>query len=77
MLSIDFLKLILLSLLIAFPVSWWLMDNWLQGFAYRISVTPFVFVIAGASIILITLFTIGFQSIKAAIANPVTSLRSE
>jgi putative ABC transport system permease protein len=77
MLSADFLKLILLSLLISFPVSWWLMDNWLQGFAYRIIVTPFVFLIAGGSIILITLFTIGFQSIKAAIANPVKSLRTE
>ncbi len=77
MLSADFLKLILLSLLIAFPVSWWLMDNWLEGFAYRIIVTPFVFLIAGGSIILITLFTIGFQSIKAAIVNPVKSLRTE
>ena len=77
MLSTDFLKLILLSLLIAFPISWWLMNNWLQGFAYRTPVTPFVFLIAGASIILITLCTIGFQSIKAATANPVTSLRSE
>jgi putative ABC transport system permease protein len=77
MLSADFLKLILLSLLIAFPVSWWLMDNWLQGFAYRIRITPIVFLVAGGSIILITLCTIGFQSVKAAIANPVTSLRSE
>jgi ABC-type antimicrobial peptide transport system permease subunit len=77
MLSTDFLKLILLSLLIAFPVSWSLMNSWLQGFAYRINVTPFVFLIAGASIILITLCTIGFQSIKAATANPVNSLRSE
>jgi putative ABC transport system permease protein len=77
MLSADFLKLILLSLLIAFPVSWWLMDNWLQGFAYRIHITPNVFLVAGGSIILITLFTIGFQSIKAAIANPVKSLRTE
>ncbi len=77
MLSVDFLKLILLSLLIAFPLSWWLMNKWLLGFAYRISVTPFVFLIAGASIILITICTISFQSIKAAIANPVNSLHSE
>ncbi len=77
MLSVDFLKLILLSLLIAFPLSWWLMNDWLQGFAYRIRVTPFVFLIAGAFIIIITLFTISFQSIKAAIANPVSSLHSE
>jgi ABC-type antimicrobial peptide transport system permease subunit len=77
MLSKDFLRLILISLSIAFPVSWWVMSNWLQGFAYRISITPHVFVIAGISVILITLFTISFQSIKAAMANPVTSLRTE
>ena len=77
MLSKDFLKLILLSLLIAFPVSWWLMHNWLQSFAYRISITPVVFIIAGVSVVLVTLITISFQSIKAAIANPVKSLRME
>jgi len=66
-----------LSLIIAFPVSWWLMNNWLQSFAYRIHITPFVFVIAGVSVIIITLLTISFQSIKAAIANPVNSLRTE
>jgi len=77
MLSKDFLKLVMIALLIAFPVSWWLMHNWLQSFAYRINITPFVFVIAGISIIAITLFTISFQSIKAAVANPVESLRTE
>ncbi len=77
MLSKDFLKLILISLVIAFPVSWWMMHSWLQGFAYRISITPFVFIVTGASVMLITLFTISFQSIKAAIANPVKSLRTE
>lgn len=77
MLSVDFFKLIALSLLIAFPVSWWLMNNWLQSFAYRISITPFVFVFTGISVLLITLMTIGFQSIKAAIVNPVKSLRTE
>jgi predicted permease len=77
MLSKDFLILVSISLLIAFPVSWWLMNNWLRSFAYRISITPFVFVIAGLIIIIITLFTVSFQSIKAAIANPVKSLRTE
>ncbi len=77
MLSKDFLRLIFISLAIALPASWWLMSNWLQGFAYRISITPYVFVIAGISVILITLFTISFQSIKAAMANPVKSLRTE
>jgi putative ABC transport system permease protein len=77
MLSKDFLVLISISLIIAFPVSWWLMNSWLRGFAYRVSVTPFVFVIAGVSVILITLFTVSFQSIKASMANPVKSLRTE
>jgi ABC-type antimicrobial peptide transport system permease subunit len=77
MLSKDFLQLIFISLLVALPVSWWLMSNWLQSFAYRISLTPYLFAIAGISVILLTLFTISYQSIKAAMANPVKSLRSE
>jgi putative ABC transport system permease protein len=77
MLSKDFLKLVLVSLVIAFPVSWLLMNKWLQSFAYRIRITPFVFVIAGVSVLVITIVTISFQSIKAAIANPVKSLRTE
>jgi ABC-type antimicrobial peptide transport system permease subunit len=76
MLSKDFLRLILISLAIALPASWWLMSNWLQNFAYRIYITPYVFVIAGGAVIVITLFTVSFQSIKAAMANPVKSLRT-
>jgi putative ABC transport system permease protein len=77
MLSKDFLKLVLLSLVIAFPTSWWLKNNWLRSFAYRIHITVYVFLIAGISILVITIITISFQSIKAAIANPVKSLRTE
>lgn len=77
MLSKDFLKLVVVSLLIAFPLSWWLMKSWLQSFAYRISIGPLTFVMAGITVIMITLITISFQSIKAAIANPVKSLRTE
>ena len=77
MLSKDFLRLVLIALCIAFPASWWLMNNWLQGFAYRINISPLVFVVSGFSVVLITLITISFQSIKAAVANPVNSLRSE
>ncbi|HLY68582.1 MAG TPA: ABC transporter permease [Puia sp.] len=77
MLSKDFFKLILVSLFIAFPISWWAMNEWLQGFAYRIHMSPFIFFIAGFSILVMTLLTISFQSIKAAIANPAKSLRSE
>jgi putative ABC transport system permease protein len=77
MLSKDFLKLILISVLIAFPLSWWAMEQWLHGFAYRISLGPFVFIIAGTSIIFITLLTISFQAIKAAVTSPIKSLRTE
>ena len=77
MLSKDFLKLVGISLLIAFPVAWWLMHNWLQSFAYRISITPSTFLLTAAIVVLITICTISYQSIKAAIANPVKSLRTE
>lgn len=77
MLSKDFLKLIGIALLIAFPAAWWMMHNWLQGYAYRISLTAVTFLAAGALVLLITVIAIGFQTIKAAIANPVKSLRSE
>ena len=77
MLSKEFFKLTLIAVLIAFPLAWWVMNGWLQSFAYRIKISLIVFLIAGFSVLLITLLTIGFQAIKAAIANPVKSLRSE
>jgi putative ABC transport system permease protein len=77
MLSKDFLRLVLISLLIAFPISWYLMSNWLQGFAYRVDLNAGVFLLAGFATIVITLLTISYQSIKAALTNPVKSLRSE
>jgi len=77
MLSKDYIRLVLIALLIAFPASWVMMNKWLQSFAYRIHINGLVFTAAGVSIIFITLFTISFQSIKAAIANPVKSLRAE
>jgi hypothetical protein len=77
MLSKDFLKLVLIAVLVAFPLSWWAMNQWLNDFAYRINISAGIFLIAGGAIILITLLTISFQSLKAAIANPVKSLRTE
>lgn len=77
MLTKDFLKLVVIAVIIAFPLSWWAMNQWLQGFAYRINIGAGVFVIATASVIMITILTVSFQAIKAAIANPVKSLRSE
>lgn len=77
MLSEDFLKLVLIALLIAFPVSWYVMSNWLQGFSYRVNIGAGIFVLAGAATILITLLTISYQAIKAALMNPVKSLKTE
>ena len=77
MLSTEFLRLVAIAILIAFPLSWWAMNQWLQGFAYRIDVGTDVFLLAAISVLLITLLTIGFQAIRAALANPVKSLRSE
>ncbi|QEC76342.1 ABC transporter permease [Mucilaginibacter ginsenosidivorax] len=77
MLTQDFLKLVAIAVIIAFPISWYAMSRWLQGFVYRIDIGPVVFVIAAMSVMVITLFTVGFQAIKAALANPVKSLRSE
>ncbi|AXY73890.1 ABC transporter permease [Paraflavitalea soli] len=77
LLSFNFLKLVAIAALISFPVSWWAMNKWLQGFAYRIAISWQVFAIAGVAALLIALLTISFQAIKAAIANPVESLRSE
>jgi putative ABC transport system permease protein len=77
MLSKDFLKLVLIAALIAFPVGWWAMNKWLQSFAYRIHVSWWIFLIAGITAILIALITVSFQAIKAAVANPVESLRTE
>ena len=77
MLSKDFLMLVFIALLIAFPASWWLMNNWLESFSYRVAFSASVFFTAGASVMAITLFTVIFQSVKAAVANPVKSLRDE
>jgi ABC-type antimicrobial peptide transport system permease subunit len=77
LLSKDFLNLVFIACIIAFPVAWWAMNNWLQDFAYRINISWWFFVVAAAAALLIALATISFQAIKAAIANPVKSLRME
>jgi len=76
-LSKDFILLILVAFIIAVPVTWWIMYNWLQDFAYRINIQIWVFAVAGMLAILIALITISFQALKVAIANPVKSLRTE
>jgi len=77
MLSKDFLKLVLLASLIAFPVAWWGMNTWLQSFAYRINISWWIFAVAAIAALLIALITVSFKAIKAALANPADSLRSE
>jgi putative ABC transport system permease protein len=77
LLAKDFLKLVVIAALIAFPVAWWSMNKWLEGFAYRINIKWWVFTFSAMLALLIALATIGIQAFKAAIANPVNSLRSE
>jgi len=77
LLSKDFLKLVIISSLISFPVAWWLMHNWLQGYAYRTQISWWVFALAAGLALFIAIFTISFQAIRAALANPVKSLRTE
>ena len=77
MLSKDFLVLVVIASIVAFPIAWWAMNKWLQSFAYRINISWWMFVVAGVAALLIALLTVGFQAIKAAVANPVESLRSE
>jgi putative ABC transport system permease protein len=77
MLSVDFVKLVGISILIASPIAWYLMNLWLRDFAYRISIQWWVLVVAAAGALIIAIITVSFQSIKAAIANPVDSLKNE
>ena len=77
LLSRDFLKLVCLAILIASPIAWWSMNQWLQDFAYRINVEWWIFLLSGLFAVAIALLTVSVQSIKAALTNPVKSLRSE
>jgi len=77
MLSSDFIKLVVLACLISVPVSWYVMNQWLQNFAYRISIEWWMFVCAGMMVLVIALVTVSARSIRAAMMNPVESLRTE
>ncbi|RZK46831.1 MAG: FtsX-like permease family protein [Pedobacter sp.] len=77
LLSKDFLRLILLAALIAFPLAWWALNVWLNGFAYHITISPWLFVVAGVAVLLVALLTLSYQSIKTAFMNPIKSLRTE
>jgi putative ABC transport system permease protein len=77
LLSKDFVKLVLVGIIIASPMAWFVMNSWLQNFAYKISISWWMFILAALLALIITLLTISFQAIKAAIANPVKSIRTE
>ena len=75
--SKDFLKLVFIAFVIATPLAWWGANKWLQNFAYRTEISWWVFALAGMAAMLIAMITVGFRAIKAAVANPVKSLRTE
>ena len=77
MLSKDFVKLVVIAIVIASPIAWWAMTKWLQDFVYRITISWWMIAIAGLIAVVIALITVSFQAIKAAVANPVKSLRTE
>jgi len=77
LLSLDFIKLVLVAILLASPVAWYMMNQWLMEFAYRIEISPWIFILAGFIALSIAIVTVSFQAIKAALLNPIKSLRSE
>lgn len=77
LLSKDFFKLVLIAMLVAFPLAWWAMNSWLNRFVYKVNISIAVFLAAFGAIVLLTVITVGFQAIKAALSNPVKSLRTE
>lgn len=77
LLSRDFIKLVAIAVLIAWPLSWWVMHSWLSGFAYRVSINGWTFLVSGLLTLLVAVLTVGAQAMKAAAASPVKSLRSE
>ena len=77
MLSKDFVVLVIVASLVAFPIAWWALNRWLQDFAYRIDISWWIFIAAAALALVVTLVTISVQAIKAALMNPVKSLRTE
>ena len=77
LLSKDFIKLVGISMLISFPIGYYLLQNWLQAFEYRTNISFWIFVVAGIITLLIAFLTIAFRSVEAALMNPVKSLKTE
>ena len=76
-LTFDFLRLIFIAALISIPIAWWTMNVWLQGFAYRINISWWVFLVAALLAMLIGVTTVAFQAAKAATSNPIKTLRTQ
>lgn len=77
LISRDFIKLVFIAFLIAIPIGWYTINSWLQNFAYHINISWWMFAMAGLLALLIAFFTVSFHAIKASLANPVKSLRTE
>jgi len=77
LLSVDFVKLVFVAIVISSPVAWWAMNKWLQDFAYKTNVSWWIFILSAVGAIIIAIITVSFQAIKAAVMNPVKSLRTE
>jgi putative ABC transport system permease protein len=77
LLSTEYVKLVLLSIVISVPLVWYLMNTWIETFPYRTTISPLIFVVAGMLVLLISILTVSFQTVKAARTNPVDSLRYE
>jgi putative ABC transport system permease protein len=77
LLSKGFVQLVIIANMIAWPLAWFIMDRWLQGFPYRISINPVLFLVAGIGVVMIAFLSVGFQTMKAAAVNPAQTLRSE
>ena len=77
MISKDFLKLVMIAIVIATPLAWWAMNKWLEGFAYRVNVSLWIFTLAGILVLVMAMLTVSYQAVRAAIANPVKSLKTE
>lgn len=77
LISKEFLRLVAIALLIAIPLTWWLMNNWLEKYAYRIQISPWLFGIVGATVLLLTLLVVAMNTLSAATSNPVKSIRTE
>ncbi|MCB0847028.1 MAG: ABC transporter permease, partial [Bacteroidetes bacterium] len=77
LLALDFMKLVLLANLIAWPLAWWMMQEWLTGFAYHTKIEWWIFLAASLAVVLISLFTVITQAYRAGLTNPVLALREE